>query len=368
MVGWLALSRYDWQVAKDLLGPSVVALASFAVVSAVDILFYLVDLSVLSGISVWVVVKLMLFKLPAVMVVFAPVCGLFAIMLAMIRMNKDNEWMVIRLAGVSTGVMIRPFLWWGGLTWLGCYALNESVIPLLNYKANQLIQREIERKPPPQIAEKVVFAGSENRFFYIQRINRDTGVMQGMTILDQSQPSLRVVMAQTGRWGNQKWQLFNGSLFDFSPQGQLLSTTQFNTLSIRIVQSLGVFYQDNKAPSEMDSAELSQQIKTLASRGLPTHALKVERGLKQSIPAACMVLAMVGIACGISFLGNPKEWRDIMKAVGAAVVMVLLYYVILAILRSLGKSGAISPGIAAWGSPVLIACIATTAILYHIRR
>jgi len=367
MVGWLALTRYDWQVAKDLLWPSVVALIAFAVVSAIDILFYLVDLSVLSGISVWVVIKLMCFKLPAVMVVFAPVCGLFAIMLAMIRMNKDNEWMVIRLAGVSTGVMIRPFLLWGCLTWIGCYVLNESVIPLLNYKANQLIQREIERNPPPQIAEKVVFAGSENRFFYIQRMNRDTGVMQGMTILDQSQPSLRVVMAQTGRWGNQKWQLFNGSLFDFSPQGQLLSTTQFSELSIRIVQSLGVFYQDNKAPSEMDSAALSQQIKTLASRGLPTHALQVERGLKQSIPAACMVLAMVGIACGISFLGNPKEWRDIMKAVGAAVVMVLLYYVVMAVLRSLGKSGAVSPVVAAWGSPLLIACMAAIPILYRIR-
>ena len=109
MGGRLGLTRYDWQVAKDLLGPSLVALASFAVVSAVDILFYLVDLSVLSGISVWIVIKLMAFKLPAVMVVFAPVCGLFAIMLAMIRMNKDNEWMVIRLAGVSTGMMIRPF-------------------------------------------------------------------------------------------------------------------------------------------------------------------------------------------------------------------------------------------------------------------
>ncbi len=361
MVGWFLFTRYDRQLFRDLVNPTLLGLGAFSVVSAIDILFYLVDLSVLSGIRLSVVLQLILFKLPAVLMVFSPICGLIGCMVCLIRMNQDSEWLVLQTSGVSPFAIMRPFLIWGMGLWLIGYSLNESIIPLLNYQSNQLIQREIERKPPPQIAEKVVFKGTENRFFYIQSIRRDTGIMSGITVIDTTQ-SNRIVTAKIGKWGHNQWQLFKGNMYHFGEQGELLDTLHFNELSIRISQSLGTFFNDSKAPSEMDSNELKQQISRLSKEGRATHELKVEQWLKYSMPAGSVVLVLVGVASCFMFLGNPKEWRDLIKAISTAAITVLGYYVGLAICRSLGKSGSLAPWVAAWMSNMVVMTLAIMAL------
>ncbi|NBV84113.1 LptF/LptG family permease, partial [bacterium] len=140
--------------------PFSLAIGAFGIVGIVDIVFYLIELSVISGISASVVFQLILYKLPAILVLFAPIAVLFSIMLLLVRLIKDHELLVLLSSGISTSRIVAPLVGLGLMASALAYGANEVVVPWTNHHANDLISREIERKPPPEIAEDVVFKGT----------------------------------------------------------------------------------------------------------------------------------------------------------------------------------------------------------------
>ena len=77
------LDRYLF---REFSGPFVLAVGGFAVIAIVDILFYLVELFVISGISFFTIIRLLVYKLPSLMIIFFPMAVLFAVMLLLVRM------------------------------------------------------------------------------------------------------------------------------------------------------------------------------------------------------------------------------------------------------------------------------------------
>ena len=96
------LTILDKYLIREFFFPFFLAVFGFALIGIVDILFYVVELSVLSGVSFLTTIKLLIYKLPAVMVLFFPMATLFACMLLFVRMAKDNELSVLRTSGISS--------------------------------------------------------------------------------------------------------------------------------------------------------------------------------------------------------------------------------------------------------------------------
>ena len=165
------LDRYLF---KQFTGPFLLAVGGFALIGIVDILFYLVELAILSGISFYTILRLLLYKLPAIMILFFPMAVLFSIMLLMVRMAKDNELTVLRTSGIHSGRIVIPLLLLTFCTALISYYTNEKVVPWTNETSDALIRKEIKKKPPPVIRENIVFKDSSDRFFYIKKVNTQT--------------------------------------------------------------------------------------------------------------------------------------------------------------------------------------------------
>jgi lipopolysaccharide export system permease protein len=363
-----SLTILDRYLLRQFLGPFFLAVMGFTIIGIVDILFSLVDLTILSGIHIGVTVRLLFYKLPAVFILFFPMAVLFAIMLLLIRMAKDNEITVLRASGVHLLRIAIPLILIGlGISMIA-FMINDSVVPWANHQSEKLIQKEIERKPPPTIVDNVVFKDAKNRFFYIKKMDTVSHKMSQVIVFEDNGQYPRILQAEVGHWKNFTWILDKGRSYEFDNDGSLLFSTIFSTMMIHVDQDIQTYFSQQKSAREMDSQELEKRIKSLNKGGISTRALAVEYHLKKSIPAACFIFCLVGIAYCFSFVRSAKDWWGVILSICIAVLSVGFYFFIVAMSRALAKDGQLSPFIGAWLANSLYASIAGITIFYQVRK
>ena len=116
------LNRY---LIREFLGPFIFSLCGFIIIGLVDFIFALVDLFINSGVSLGVVTRLLIYKIPAIMVMFLPMSDIFSTMLLMVRMAKDNEITIIRTSGVNIFKVVIPVVALGLSTAVFSWGVNE---------------------------------------------------------------------------------------------------------------------------------------------------------------------------------------------------------------------------------------------------
>ncbi|MFT5171192.1 MAG: lipopolysaccharide export system permease protein [Candidatus Marinamargulisbacteria bacterium] len=356
------IDRYLFQ---QFLGPFVLAVAGFAIIGLVDILMYLVELAVISGISFVTVIQLLIYKLPAIMILFFPMAVLFSVMIMLIRMAKDNELTVLRSSGVHTFRIVIPVTLLLFLTTGVSYLTNEKMVPWTNRASDNLINQEIKKKPPPIIKENVLFKDADNRFYYIKKVNNKEGTMKDVLIFERSLTFPRIISAKEAEWSDSKWTLRNGTIQEINENGLIDFSDKFTKLILHVDQGSQSFYKRQKTAKEMDSKELKEKITVLKRGGVSTLALKVEYHMKKSMPTACLIFGFVGIAFCLTFVRTGKDWWGVITSICIAVLAVGFYFFIVAVFRAIAKDGNLIPFLGAWIPNILYGSIASIIILYQ---
>lgn len=356
------LDRYLF---KQFTGPFLLAVGGFALIGIVDILFYLVELAILSGISFYTILRLLLYKLPAIMILFFPMAVLFSIMLLMVRMAKDNELTVLRTSGIHSGRIVIPLLLLTFCTALISYYTNETVVPWTNETSDALIRKEIKKKPPPVIRENIVFKDSSDRFFYIKKVNTQTSTMEHILILEGTSYFPRITSAKKAFWNQLSWTLIDGYTQELSKEGTLEFLDDFDEMTINVEQNIETFYKRQKSAKEMDSKELKERISTLKKGGVSTRGLKVEYYMKTSVPMACFIFGLLGIAYCLSFVRSGKDWWGVIFSIVISVLSVGFYFFIMALFRALAKDAVITPLLGAWIPNMIYGSIAGAITFYQ---
>ncbi len=364
----LFFTTLDRYLIRQFVGPFLLAVGGFVVIGMIDILFTLVDLFINSSVSFFIVVRLLAYKVPAVMVLFFPMAVLFAVMLLMVRMAKDNEITVLRASGISTGRLLIPIISLCILATLIALFTNETLVPWSNKISDSLINQSVNKTPPPDIAENVFFKDQGSRYFYINKVHPKTGIMENVLVYEVSEAYPRVTTAKTAHWDQKTWTLTQGYIQDYDDNGMVSYTSHFEDMKINISRNLNSFYSDQKTPYEMDSRELKEQINTLQKGGVSTKNLAVEYYMKSSLPGACLIFGLIGIAFCTWFVQSGKDWWGVVIAVCTAVLSVGFYFFIVAVFRALGKSGIvplITPFLGAWAPNILFGCVASAIVIYQ---
>lgn len=350
------------------MGPFVLAVGAFALIGIVDILMFLAEKVISNGIPIFVTIKLLIYKLPAIMVLFFPMAVLFSIMLLLIRMAKDNELTILRVSGISTFRILTPLLILLVFTVSLSFAFNEKIVPWSNRASDLLIQKELSKSPPFEILENLVFKVGKNRHFYIKRVNSKKKEMLNIIIFEDTHRYPRITTAKKATWNDKTWTLFEGQVFDIEKNGMLNFYNQFDKLKIHVDQNIHTFYKHQTSAKEMDSSSLKNRINTLKKGGINTRALQVEYHLKFSIPFACFIFGIIGIAFSLTFVRSGKDWWGVIVAIIIVVLKVGLYFFLVAISRALGKEGQISPILSAWLPNILYAIVGLSLITYQSLR
>ncbi|RAP33546.1 hypothetical protein DID75_01915 [Candidatus Marinamargulisbacteria bacterium SCGC AG-410-N11] len=350
----------------------MMSVGGFTIIGIVDILFYLVDLAILSGVQFSTIIRLLIYKLPAIMVLFFPMAVLFATMLLLVRMAKDNELTILRASGVHTFRILLPLLFIILISSGISFIINEDIVPWTNNVSEKLIRKEIQKKPPPNIVENVVFKGSSNRFFYIKKVFSKEAKMENLLIFEETRYFPRLTTAKNASWNGHSWTLNNGYIQEINKDGILEFLDSFEELKIHVDQNIRTYLNRQKSAKEMDSQELKKRIDTLNKGGISTRTLKVEYYMKSSLPGACFIFGFLGIAFCLSFVRSGKDWWGVILSICFAVLSVGFYFFLLSLSRAFAKDPSFNifgypfyPFLGAWLPNFIYGFIASLVISYQ---
>jgi lipopolysaccharide export system permease protein len=341
------VSRLDRYLAQQFFGPFIWAVMGFVVIGSVDIIFYLVEMTVVSHISWILLAKLLVYKLPSVMVIFFPMAVLFSVMINLIRMGKDNEITIFLASGISRLRLFTPWIAFGLVISLLAFLFNDKIVPLANRAFELTVQKQIQHNLFPKVLQEVVFR-IENRFIYVHHADPKTKTIHTIHIFEPTATFPLITTAKTAKWALDKWTLLDGQSYQLNSEGTPLMTQSFKTLDVVINPALFNGYSPEKSASEMGTKELKRHILASQKSGLPTTTLWVEYHLKYSLPIACVIFSVLGVMiCQLWSASNRGGWGTII-AITAGLFVSGLYFFLIAFTRAFAKSGDIHPFIGAW--------------------
>ncbi len=358
------IRRLDRYLANQFFPPFFLAVGGFTIIGAVDILFVLIEQAVVTKVPYWIVCKLLVYKLPAVMVLFFPMAVIFSVMLLWIRMAKDQELTLLRTSGIG---LLR--IWAPLAVYVFCvtgmsYAINDRVVPIANRASDAIIQNQIQNIPPPKIVENIVFKEG-SRFFYVKKADRDTHTMESVLIFDTENVVPCMITAKKATWNQVSWMLQDGWVYHFDQEGEMTQAGRFETTSIYVSNVIKYMYDTPQSPRDMTSSALKQKIMLLKKSGVNTNDLDVEFFLKKSIPFACAIFGALGIVLSMTFVNTGKEWGGIVVAICGAVVAVGFYFFLVAMFRAFGKDGQLGGFWAAWMPNIIYMIPSVCAMIYR---
>jgi len=339
--------------------PFLLGVAGFILIMVTDLLFTYTDLIINKGVPFLVILRLMIFKLPAIMVLTFPVSSVFSTSMVLTRMSRDGEITALRTSGISLLRISVPIILIASFIGLMSYFTNEYLVPWSNHTSENIIRQMILRQPPPTIQENVFFKDSSDRFFYVRRVNPKENSLENVLIYEVDEGRFpRVISAKSAKYDGKTWTLIDGVIHRFDDaSGKMSYEANFAEMKVLVNDNIATF-TDQKTSYEMNSRELSQLVKMLKEGGVDAKALITDLYMKISIPATCLIFAILGIPFS---LPAARAGRSI--GVVFCVALIFTFYVVASVFRSFGHGGLIPPLAAAWIPNLIFGVIGVTLIL-----
>ena len=341
------LDRY---VIREVLWPFAIGLMVFTFMLIIPFLIEYAESFIAKGVPLLVVLRVMLTLLPATLSLTIPMSLLLGLLVGFGRLSADREFVAMQACGVSVMRLMRPVgllsLLTGGIT---TYILIVAV-PDANQRFREITFGVVAARAEGEVRPRVFFEDFPDVVLYVRDVPAAGGgwtevfmadrrpgqppavylARKGRVIIDREQRTLDMVLEDGARHvadGAQKYEVFQ---FD-----RLLLRLNPDTVFPREGPPLGA--------REMSIPQLRARAAELEREGLYPHSELFEIQKKFSIPFACVVFGLIGLAIGVS---HRRDGKLASFALGIGVIFA--YYVLLWLGQSLARGHVVPPWLAAW--------------------
>lgn len=357
---------------KEFLPPFWLALLCFTSILLLDEIFRLTKLFVTKGISPYYLIKLLIYVLPATLVVTIPMATLVGILLALGRLSTDNEIMAMKAHGIGFHRILFPLLMVSGLISIFDFFFMDSALPRGNV-AYAALKRDISMRNSAFVLEEGVVMKElehEGKLWMYESTDAKTGRLQKVKVWDSiwsGQPRfIYAKEALVGFESGQAWlRLYDGATYEQLPdQSNSFRVTTFaeDRIALDFTETLERTQYESQSPRSMSLSNLKAYIADLESRMNQTkernylidqlrYAL-VEYHKKFSIPFACLAFGLIGVPLGLMVRRSGK-----MVGFGIGLGLILVYYLLLQFGQDTGRRGLFPPGLSIWLPNIAIGAI-----------
>ena len=360
------LARY---ILKEFFPPFIIALICFTFILIFDDLFRLTNLFVKKGISPLYLVELLIYVMPATVVLSLPMAALVAILLALGRLSTNNEIIAMKAHGVAFHHLMIPLLVLVGLLSIVDLVLMDYALPQANL-AYAALKRDIQRHNPAFVLEEATVMKeleTEGKLWMYESTDQKSGRMQNVKIWDgiwNGRPRFSHAQEATLGFENGRAMLtlYDGRTYEpatDNSDGYRVTKFQQQNLALQLTEDLERGTFQNQTPRSMRIAQLGAFVDklegALQTSKKPEFTLKklrfaqVEYHKKFSIPFACLAFGLMGIPLGLMVKQSGK-----MIGFGVGLVVILVYYLLLQVGQSTGLNGMLSPALAMWLPNIVI--------------
>ena len=346
---YLKFKALDRFIFGELIGPFFFGLMAFTIIMvAGGLLFRIADLVIKNGVSLGIVVRLFLYYLPRMAATAIPMSCLLAALLGFNKLSANSELVALKSSGISFTRIIKPVFIMAFFVSIGAFFINETLVPVSERAAANVMAYEVFKQSPPVFKEKVFLkeesGGALKRVIYVNKMDIKDGKMSDVIVQEFEKGQLsRLVSAENGEWIDGSWWLEEGKVFEITKDKDVSLLFTFDKQALQLNLNPGEAARAARTPDEMTLNELFREISMMKQKGMDVSKIVMILNLRFSVPWACLVLAIVGAAVG----SRPQRSSSGM-GLGLSVIIVFVYYVILSFTQSLGDAGYLHPVFAAW--------------------
>ena len=336
------LERY---VFKELAAPLGLSLWVFTLVLLLRHALEISDLLMRGGVRPGQVALLLLYALPSLLWFSVPVSFLVAALITLGRLSADNEITAMRALGIGSGTLLRPVLAAGLLLSGTCLALGIQGVPAASSAARGLT-RTILRQGATAGLQAGVF---DDRFpdlvLYAGKVDARHNRLERILVADYRSDPVETILAERGSLSTDaaapdiRMTLENGSIHQADQEGRVYRLIRFRTYTL-------VLDRSDAPPAQPGTAEMTlAQLRAAARGGPPAEARRaaVHYHERFALPMACTVFGLFSIPLGTGLRRSGK-----VAGAGWGLLILFLYYLLLAAARNLGVQGVLPPAAAAW--------------------
>src|ERR1039457_3103286 len=296
------LTRY---ILKETFSHSLLGLLVFTFVIFIRQLGNLLELVVRHNVPLRDTATLFLLPVPNILMMTIPLAVMVGTLIGLSRMAADGEVVAARATGIGVSAFIRPVMilaitGWAVTLWMALFIAPQSL-----RKMNRMETGLKASQVPYEIQPRVFIEQFPNRLLYLEDVTGSRSSWRHVFIADLTQRNqVKVTLAESGVLVNEPARsrfvlhLEQGTTHDYDPQRpDEYSIASFTNTEIPIVVDQGnAGASERSSPPYLTLTQIWQRIHQPRDR----QAAWVELNYRLALPAAAVVLALVGIPLGIS--------------------------------------------------------------------
>ncbi len=364
------LDRY---IAREIIPSFLILLLVLTFVLEMQPIMDIADRLVAKGVAWRVIVRVLPTLLPQALALTIPMAFLIGLLMALGRLSADREWVALQACGVSAYRLLRPIGLFAVVAWAATSWVIIDALPSANQSYREITYAVVATRAESEVRPRVFFEDFPKLILYVRDAKPGVPGWSGVFAADTSRAGQPIVyVAERGRMVVDRAKRTVAMVLEdgasYSTTASSTGTEKYEVTHVaQVVLNLDpqtVFPSGGpqKGDREMTIAELRQRIAMLAADGDPAFETRMEIQKKFSIPVACLVFALMGLALGVS---NRREGKLASFVLGIAVIFV--YYAVMWPSQALAKAGKIPAVIAMWVPDIVLGAIAAVLFLARTR-
>lgn len=315
--------------------------------------------------------------LPDTMYKVLPAAVLFATVFTVGNLTRNAELTAAKASGMSFHRVVRPIFVLSVFAALLAMVIGE-LSPPSNSTRLQLLRESCQSRVAPSGGMVIcnesaitrynfVFGGEDGRVVRATYLNVLEGRLQAIETErrgDSLTPSV-LVAAKGGSWTPDSGWILRSGHVHVLPDDPTVSddlVIAFDSLIDRnMVETPTELRASDKTSDEMTYGQLARFIRTLERAGADVRGLRVELMLKVAIPVTCILIAMFGAP-----LATSTQRGGAAYGIGISLGTTVLILLLIQLTKAIGKSGVVTPELAAW-FPNLLVGTAALVLLARVR-
>ncbi len=376
----------DRLMIREILPPTALGFMTYTFMVVMRGIFNLIEQILVRGVAVKDALQVLLITLPHIVVLTIPMSFLFGVLLAVGRMNAENEIVAMQAGGIPAKRLLRPIVALGILLTILNGYLYLVVIPGSGLELRELkVRLFAEAKNLGRIEPGVFHEQLPNVLLYLRDADMDTGEWSDVLFFDSSDPDEeRLTLAKRGR-------MVTAGVDTKTTSGEMPEVEQWIRLEEVVTHQFSrsdpETYRINRTQSQlfrpdmggggkvrfrlgMSERPTAELIDFLRGRDLDSpedsddtfregdieverrHAA-VELNKRLAIPFACVVFAFLALPLGVGSRSGGRG-RGFVVSVG----VVLVYYLVANQGELMAMEGRVPPWLGIWLPNIVLMIVA----------
>ena len=341
-------------ILREHLAPFFVTLGGLTAVLLIGNLVKFAELVIAKGVSIFDVVRLIIYLIPYMLGFTIPMACLVAMILAFGRLSTDYELIAMRASGVAPIRLVYPMLLVGLLMSCLLLIVNDRLVPESHIAFRRQLKAIGIQRPTAYMESGTFIREFEPYVIFVYQVE---GQRLNNVRIYEPQPNgpTRTIIADRGEFQQLpnkrgvQLNLFDGTVdeWDLTRPGSFYKVT-FTTYAMTLHSDQEDPDQMSKKLKELTLRELLQERAQLAAQGIDTLPISIEFHQKIASAFAALVFILFGLALGLR-LHHHERLTSYVWILGIFVA----YYLGTVGMNAVALKGWLAPCLAMWAPNIV---------------